>query len=396
MNKLKKLWNRFRDRLSDFLYRLGIGRFSYSGSLGWRLLWQYLASLLGVAAGAALLGILCAAYFSTTDWWRRSVTLQELLRAGRDHILLLYLLAVGIGWLLCTASMIRRPLRYLDQLVDAAEDLARDSGRPIDLPEPLREAQDHLNLAREQSVRAAAAAREAEQRKNDLIVYLAHDLKTPLTSVIGYLSLLRDEPQISPELREKYTGIALDKALRLEDLINEFFDITRFNLTALTLEPERTNLSRMLEQVASEFLPVLGEKGLSWRTDIRPGVEVLCDRDKFQRVLDNLIRNAVSYSYPDSEILLAMALEGEVEEGGTVTLTVKNHGRTIPPEKLSHIFEQFYRVDSSRSSATGGAGLGLAIAREIVELHGGTIAAQSENESITFTVRLPVTPVRKS
>jgi len=392
LNKLKQLWQKLRDRSSDLLYRLGIGRFSYSGSLGWRLLWQYLASLLGVAAGAALLGILCAAYFGTTDWWRNSVTLQGLLRACRDHALLIYVLVVGFGWILCTASMIRRPLRYLDQLVDAAEDLARDNKKPIDLPEPLREAQDHLNLAREQSARAAAAAKEAEQRKNDLIVYLAHDLKTPLTSVIGYLSLLRDEPQISPELREKYTGIALDKALRLEDLINEFFDITRFNLTALTLEPERTNLSRMLEQVASEFLPVLGEKGLSWQTEIQPGVEILCDRDKLQRVLDNLIRNAVSYSYPGSEILLAMAQEEE-----TVTLTVKNHGRTIPPEKLSHIFEQFYRVDSSRSSATGGAGLGLAIAREIVELHGGSIAAQSENESIAFTVRLPVTPpVRKS
>ena len=150
------------------------------------------------------------------------------------------------------------------------------------------------------------------------------------------------------------------------------------------LEPERTNLSRMLEQVTSEFLPVLGEKNLTWETRIPPEVELVCDRDKLQRVLDNLIRNAVNYSYPGTAVLLEMS-PGE----GEVILRIKNHGRTIPPEKLCHIFEQFYRVDSSRASATGGAGLGLAIAKEIIELHGGTVTAESENESILFTVVLP-------
>lgn len=107
-------------------------------------------------------------------------------------------------------------------------------------------------------------AKEAEQRKNDLIVYLAHDLKTPLTSVIGYLTLLNDEPDIPDNTREKYTSIALSKAERLEDLINEFFDITRFNLTSIELDIEKVNLSRMLEQICNEFIPVLSEHNLSW------------------------------------------------------------------------------------------------------------------------------------
>ena len=208
--------------------------------------------------------------------------------------------------------------------------------------------------------------------------------KTPLTSVIGYLALMQDEPHISQYLRERYTGIALDKAQRLEDLINEFFDITRFNLTTLTLEKESVNLSRMLEQIASEFEPVLAEKGLYWQTEIAPGIELLCDPDKLQRVFDNLIRNAVNYSYADTEILLTMTAEEH-----TVRIYIKNHGRTIPPEKLGHIFEQFFRVDSSRASATGGAGLGLAIAKEIVELHGGRVWAQSQEESVAFTVEIP-------
>ncbi|MCI8653577.1 MAG: vancomycin resistance histidine kinase VanS [Angelakisella sp.] len=316
--------------------------------------------------------------------WRTMPLLSDFIRFCADSPLVAYLFGAVLGWLLCTVLFLRRPLRYLDEMIYAAEDLTRDTSRPILLPEDLREVQDHLNYAREKALRAAASARESEQRKNDLIVYLAHDLKTPLTSVIGYLTLLRDEPQISPELRGRYTGIALDKALRLEDLINEFFDITRFNLTTLVLEPERTNLSRMLEQVTSEFLPILGEKELTWETSIPPDVELLCDRDKLQRVLDNLIRNAVNYSYPSTAITLV------VEPGEeAVTLRVQNHGRTIPPEKLCHIFEQFYRVDSSRASATGGAGLGLAIAKEIVELHGGSITAESAGESIAFTVVLP-------
>ncbi len=381
---LRDLLAELRERFSDFLYHLGIGRHSYSRSLSWRLLGQYFLSLLASAAGIAFFALCCILFFGAFNWWRNSTLLRNLLYACRDYFLLLYILAVGIAWILCTIHLLRRPLGYLDELVAAAERLTQDSGRMIFLPAPLREAQDHLNLLRERSLRAAAVAKEAEQRKNDLIVYLAHDLKTPLTSVIGYLTLLRDEEEISPRLREKYTGIALDKALRLEDLVNEFFDITRFNLTTLTLEPERTNLSRMLEQMVSEFSPVLQEKELSWETAISQDVEISCDRDKLQRVLDNLIRNAVSYSAPGTAILVAME-----PEGNEVVLRLQNHGRTIPPEKLCHIFEQFYRVDSSRASATGGAGLGLAIAKEIVELHGGSITAESEQESILFTVRLP-------
>ena len=381
---LRDLLAELRERFSDFLYHLGIGRHSYSRSLSWRLLGQYFLSLLASAAGIAFFALCCILFFGAFNWWRNSTLLRNLLYACRDYFLLLYILAVGIAWILCTIHLLRRPLGYLDELVAAAERLTQDSGRMIFLPTPLREAQDHLNLLRERSLRAAAVAKEAEQRKNDLIVYLAHDLKTPLTSVIGYLTLLRDEEEISPRLREKYTGIALDKALRLEDLVNEFFDITRFNLTTLTLEPERTNLSRMLEQMVSEFSPVLQEKELSWETAISQDVEISCDRDKLQRVLDNLIRNAVSYSAPGTAISVAME-----PEGNEVVLRLQNHGRTIPPEKLCHIFEQFYRVDSSRASATGGAGLGLAIAKEIVELHGGSITAESEQESILFTVRLP-------
>lgn len=359
----------------------------YSKRLTRQLMIQYALSIIIYPVICFLLFILAFNGYSVY----RKITHDEssiifwLAQTVKDTLLIWAFIAGVLGWIALTYHFMCKPLRYLDELVNAAEVLSSSAETSITLSPGLKDVQDSLNLVRAQSLRNALLAKEAEQRKNDLIVYLAHDLKTPLTSVIGYLTLLQDEPQISPELRARYTGIALEKALRLEDLINEFFDITRFNLTSLSLEKERINLSRMLEQVTSEFLPIFSEKDLTWHTEIQPDTELICDPDKLERVFDNLIRNAVNYSYPGTAIALSMK-----PDDGFILITVSNHGRTIPPDKLDRIFEQFFRLDSSRSSATGGAGLGLAISKEIVELHGGTIAAASENESITFTVRLPV------
>lgn len=278
----------------------------------------------------------------------------------------------------------KKTFSYLQEVVSATEQFYGENTSLIALSPRLHEVESRMNQTKLNIVNNERIAKEAEQRKNDLVTYLAHDLKTPITSVIGYLTLLRDEPQISPELRAKYTGIALDKSERLEELINEFFDITRFNLSEITLEPERVNLSRMLEQVVSEFEPVLLEKQLSWHVKIMPEVEVLCDPDKLARVFDNLVRNAVSYSYRGTEIFLSM-----VKNEKDIEICVRNHGKTIPEEKLARIFEQFFRLDSARGTATGGSGLGLAIAKEIIELHGGTIRAESKQEMIEFYVYLP-------
>ena len=269
----------------------------------------------------------------------------------------------------------------LDEITRAAEQITLSPEQAVVLSDELKPLQDELNAARENALRTAQEAKEAEQRKNDLLVYLAHDLKTPLTSVIGYLTLLREETEISPKLQEKYTGISLRKAERLEDLINEFFDVTRFNLTSMELEFERVHLSRMIEQICSEFEPVLQEKNLTWKLDIEPEITMIGDLDKLSRVFDNLIRNACNYSYPDTEIQCSLKKEND-----SIVCRIKNHGKTISKEKMGRIFEQFFRVDSSRSSTTGGAGIGLAIAKEIVERHGGSIEAESAEESITFTV----------
>jgi len=349
------------------------------------VLWtRYILALLAWAAGVVIIVYLGRSILKQWTWYGTE-PLYPFLHWAWSNVVPLCALTVAAGWLVISYWFLSRPVRYLNELVNAAERLTRPGETPIVLSDTLKETEAQLNLFRERALRDAQAAREAEQRKNDLIVYLAHDLKTPLTSVIGYLTLLRDEPQISPETRARYTGIALEKAERLEDLINEFFDITRFNLSHLELEKQPVDLTRMLEQVVSEFGPVFAEKNLQCGLDLPQKLTYSCDPDKLARVFDNLLRNASYYSLPDSTVGIA----GRLTEG-EIVLTFSNTGRTIPQEKLDRIFERFFRLDSSRATRTGGAGLGLAIAKEIVELHGGTIRADSAGERITFTLRLPV------
>ncbi len=345
---------------------------------------QYVLTFIGFVVVFAVFIFVMRTFLSTFSWQADNL-FYKLLKSIDNYIFFWIGSFLLIGWLVITYYFFQKPLRYLDELVMASEQLAKSVSEPIVLPDSMKDVQDELNQVREQTQRNAMAAKEAEQRKNDLIVYLAHDLKTPLTSVIGYLALLRDEPQISKELRAKYTGIALDKAERLEALINEFFDITRFNLTRLILDTRTVNLTRMLEQITFEFNPLLAEKSLKWDLRLIPDLQTVCDPEKMERVFDNLIRNAVNYSYNDTKIILSME---RLEEYAIIR--VENRGHTIPPEKLSRIFEQFFRLDQARSSSTGGAGLGLAIAREIVQSHGGTITAESIDESIVFTVKLPL------
>ena len=394
MSKLSGGWgiplNSPLNKLKETIARLRAGHNSRStlyGRSAGSTLGLYLLCMAGVVLATFLIFLLGYNIYSAlrdhaTYYYYDFITpfivlpLYSLMRGVRDMALLFVVLLLGSGWLGVTWAFFRLYQRDLTKVVQAAGTLMDPDAAPPELPSALAPAEAALRLARQQVQHSEALAREAEQRKNDLIVYLAHDLKTPLTSVIGYLTLLQDEPQISPELRARYTGIALDKAERLEDLINEFFDITRFNLSHIELERRPTDLTRMLEQVVSEFGPMLAAQDLTCRTDLP---------DKMARVLDNLLRNACHYSYPGTVIEVAAGAEADA-----VVLRFANAGPTIPPEKLDRIFEQFFRLDSSRASRTGGAGLGLAIARQIVELHGGSITAESADEHIAFTVRLPL------
>lgn len=252
-------------------------------------------------------------------------------------------------------------------------------------PDELREFSQKLKDFKYDLKMNEQAKKLAEQQKNDLVVYLAHDLKTPLTSVIGYLSLLEEAEDLPVEQRAKYIGIALDKAYRLEQLINEFFEITRMNLRTISTQKAPVNLTILLVQIINEFYPMLEEKRLNVIQNIEKEIMISADADKLARVFDNLFRNAVNYSFEGTDIVCLA-----YKKDGVAYVSVKNSGAQIPPEKLQYIFDKFYRLDNSRQSSTGGAGLGLAIAKQIIEAHNGTIEVSCISGVTEFRIKLPI------
>ncbi|WP_347488232.1 vancomycin resistance histidine kinase VanS [Desulfoscipio sp. XC116] len=290
-------------------------------------------------------------------------------------IFLVILLKFSIPWF----------TKYFDEISAGMDKLVEESNAEITLSPELDFMENKLNQIKDNLEKQKKAALDAEQRKNDLVVYLAHDIKTPLTSVIGYLSLLDEVPDMPPEQKAKYVGITLEKAYRLEQLINEFFEITRFNLQTIVLNKEKINLLFMLQQMADEFYPMLTPQEKRVSVNVPDGLTLWGDADKLARVFNNILKNALAYSYANSVIDISAG-----QQDKNIVLTFTNQGNPIPQKKLETIFEKFYRLDSARSTNTGGAGLGLAIAKEIVTAHGGTISVESSPENTTFAVKLPL------
>ena len=305
----------------------------------------------------------------------------------RDHLDGIIAGAIILSLIVVFRFSLRWVREYFDEISAGCDALLDEKTELITLSPEMGFLELKLNESKTILEKRERDAREAEQRKNDLVVYLAHDIRTPLTSVIGYLELLKEAPDLPVEQRAKYLSITLDKAYRLEQLINEFFEITRFNLQSIPLNRENIHLSYMLLQMAEEFYPILTPGGKSVRLDVPEDLSLYGDPDKLARVFDNILKNAAAYSYPDTVIEIRAR-----QERNAVRITFTNQGPQIPEAQLNAIFEKFYRLDSARSSSTGGAGLGLAIAKEIVTAHKGTISASSGPEGTVFTIELPESP----
>ncbi len=303
--------------------------------------------------------------------------------AGKGH-LCLGLLGCAASFLILFLIAVNRMTRYLNGISMALDGIEHAPEEPVVLPEELLSVTGQLERLKSELLRREKEAAVSEQKKNELVAYLAHDLRTPLTSVVAYLTMLENQQDMGQEEREKYTHITLEKALRLEELINEFFDITKFNLQDFVLEKQEVDLAIFLEQIADENYGMLQKKGMTCAVDAQDGLLIEGDPDKLARVFENLLRNAVAYGSENTQILI-QARGGH----GRTTIVFTNEGPQIPQKKLEMIFERFYRADDSRSSKTGGSGLGLAIAKQIVELHGGTITAASDQKNTRFIVTFP-------
>lgn len=299
-----------------------------------------------------------------------------------DAILIIYLI---IGFVCIFNYFWKKPWGYLDEVISATQTVYEQNDHAVALSEPLKELENQLNQIKMSVLLSKQAAKQAEDKKNEIIMYLAHDIRTPLTTVIGYLSLLHEAPDMPENQKEKYIKVALDKADRLEKLINELFEVTKYNAHTVVLKRETVDLHCLIAQVIDEIYLTLSANGNTVVFKADDDLSVTGDPEKLARVFSNLLRNAAAYSYSKTEISISAK-----KSDRNIQIIFENHGKTIPPEQLDSIFEKFSRLDEARLSDTGGAGLGLSIAEEIIHLHGGTITASSKNETISFMIMLPI------
>lgn len=258
---------------------------------------------------------------------------------------------------------IKIPVRSADELGDLAENINQMTLRLKDLIE---------------------IERNSEKLRTELVTSMSHDLRTPLTSVLGYLGLIVNCQYKDEKGLKHCAEIAFNKAQKLQKLIDELFEFTLLSYGSIKINSTAINLNELLEQLVEEFFPVFQYSNIECRLSLcKSRIIVAADGDMLARVFDNLIANAIRYSHDSKYMDVELT-----KDNFTAVAAITNYGAPIPPDSLPHVFEKFYRVEQSRSEATGGAGLGLAIAKNIIDLHNGSISVSSDKNKTTFEVTL--------
>lgn len=244
---------------------------------------------------------------------------------------------------------------------------------------------DNINKMSEEIIVIMERERESEKTKNELITSIAHDLRTPLTSIIGYVDLLKQDNNLDSNVREKYIEIVYNKSKRLEKLIYDLFDFTKLSNGKIVMQPSQIDIIKLLEQLLDEFYPSFMDNNLEY--EYYPSTKsyiIEADGDLIARLFDNLINNAIKYG-KDGKLIRVYTQE---TQDNAMRIDVVNYGKVIPKADINKIFRRFYRVEQSRSENTGGTGLGLAIAKNVVDMHGGTIEVFSSLKGTVFSVKL--------
>ncbi len=351
----------------------------------WRLIWQMILSfMLGMITASICFVMATRVAHMGSVYYRLITTIYDLFGQAALYYGGSFFFAIVFMGLLNWPRF-----RYQHAILNAVGYIADgnfDARVPLRGSSELRELAEDTNRFVEQLNRSLAEERKAEQTKNELITNVSHDLRTPLTSILGYLGLVeQDRYRDEVELRH-YISIAYQKSERMRVLINDLFEYTRTRHAAHTLKPVTINLTEMMKQLLEhQRIPLedAGMEGFLRATDTE--VTVMGDPAKLVRVFENLIVNAITYGKEGRRVDIAIhryPKEAVVE--------VANYGEPIPSTDLPYIFDRFYRVDKSRTEHSGGSGLGLAIAKSLVELHGGTISADSDTMRTVFRVSLPL------
>lgn len=307
-----------------------------------------------------------------------------------DVVVILMYVLFGILVFTVTFMILQeKSLRYITKISDAMQNISEgDLNVTVEVEgdDEFSSMAANLNKMVEDLKELMDKERESERTKNELITNVAHDLRTPLTSIIGYLELLSGDVKLEPEIQKKYINIAYVKTKRLEKLIEDLFGFTKMNYGKLSMHVGQVDVVKLLSQLLEEFYPSFVDKNLSYELQSNVPVKVItADGNLLARLFDNLINNAIKYGADGKRIMVKLHADDDI-----VTVSVINYGYVIPADELPLIFNKFYRVEQSRSTNTGGTGLGLAISKNIVDMHGGTITVTSDLSGTVFTVKLKV------
>lgn len=304
--------------------------------------------------------------------------------------LLAAMILVVIGILIFSVSFLILENRKIDFITEIYEGIRKLADGDLDThvevigDDEFSDMALEINHLGEEIKNLIERERKSEKTKHELITNIAHDLRTPLTSIIGYVELLHTKETLTEEQRKQYTGIVLNKAKRLESLIENLFDLTKLNYGKITMNVQQIDIVKLLSQLLEEAYPGFAEHQLEYELKSNEKkIEIKGDGNLLARLFDNIISNAIKYGKDGKKV--EVVITGEED---CVTVDIVNFGKIIPEEEIPYIFDKFYRVEQSRSEETGGTGLGLAIARDITQLHGGTIEARSSLQGTEFRVVL--------
>lgn len=280
--------------------------------------------------------------------------------------------------------LIRFMTSYFNEISNGLDLLIAESDEKIKLSEEMHFLESRMNQCKDILLQRKIDLIEEENKKIDLLMYLAHDIRTPLTSISGYLDLL-DNEDLSDEEYNKYFKIVLDKTEHLEILVEQFFEITRLQSQEISLNKVDIDINLLLNQLKEEMYPIAMKKNQNIIINSDDEIFANLDPEKIVRVLNNIIKNAINYGYGNSDIVIIAKAQKN-----NILIKIENSGDTINKKDIELLFNKFYRADKSRSTTTGGTGLGLAISLNIVKAHNGILTINSENNKTTFNILLPI------
>lgn len=300
------------------------------------------------------------------------------------YSIILPAIIVGAGFILIY-YLCKDLVKYMRILMDGMDDIMHKERVRVNFPNEMKQTEILVLQIADEYQNYLASAREDEERKKDLIYLLAQDIKMPLSNILMYLEFLDSEKRISPEIKKDYIVKVLHKSMDLEDMINEFFDITRFNLRYAKWNPDQMLLDRMMEQVIDEFYPYIEEKGMDVELQSAPHLELYADNDKIARVMRDLLRNLIELGCANSKIRILITHDKDAYE-----VVMSAHAYHLSAYQIAHIFHNYYRLEDMHGNDSSHV-LGLGIAKQIVDMQKGSLRASSISDTLTFYVTLPVT-----